>query len=174
MAITLRNAIETAELSKVYELIDKHLPPLDGSSIEDITETFKPVIDELLSKPKTKAYHMPILVENGNDTFTNESSVNVYLLNRKYVQPPIEEDYNVDLVKYKRVFPLAGVPWSSLIDTTVLNNGKFSLEGVVAAILMELISHGWSEEDSNLRYNEMLKKENAAMEIVKSLKIKPK
>lgn len=162
--MTLRKTLMMADLDKVFAIIHKrdsgYIAECDRLSLDTVVISYGRVIKELLSKPKVRAYHMPIVVENAIDQFDKTPYIDVYLRNRKYVKPPKGKKpwggvrgkkipkgkYNANLSKYNLRYSLMGVRWGKLIDTPIENKSENSNEEVIAAILWQLTFDGWTEE----------------------------
>jgi hypothetical protein len=145
---------------------DEHPP-----TYEQTKKQYAPVIEELLSKPKVKPYKYPILVNVSRDPFNEEEYVEVCLLNLNYKIPPKglkpwgckkgecppEGHYNANDDNYSKYFAFGwDVPWSKIIDTPVVVEGKaqkISRWGILGEILWELTFYGWTESKvtKNLR-----------------------
>lgn len=153
-----------ADLDKVYALIHKrdsgNAAACDRPSLAQCQFSYTRVVKELLGKPRVKAHAMPILVQMTTDPFDKKKYVDVCLLNTRYVKPPKgaqpwggvrgkkmpKGKYNCNLNMYNRCFSLMGTPWSKLIDTSIVNEAKCSLEEALARLLWELTFDGWTEE----------------------------
>ena len=88
--MTLRELLRTADLEKIYEVIQKRdcKTMKDVLTIKMVEKQYFPVIHELRFKPKVKAHSMPFVVEDAIDPFDKTPFVDVYLRNRRYVKPP--------------------------------------------------------------------------------------
>jgi len=181
--MTLREALMSVDLDKVYAIINKRDSELLGEEPPTVAQTeanYSRVVKELMGKPHVKAYPMPFLVTNQVDPFDKTPFIGVCLRNRRYVEPPKgakpwggvrgkaipKGHYNINLSKYNQRYSIMGIRWSRLIDTPIENESNCSLEEVVSHILWELTFDGWSEEAAQKKMDfikEHLK--NAAREV---------
>jgi hypothetical protein len=151
------------DLDVVYALINKRDRGYAAEDKPEIIHTqfnYSRVVKELMSKPKVKAYSMPIFVRSSIDPVDKKPFIDVCLLNPRYVIPPKgakpwggkrgqkmpKGKYNINLSKYNRFYSIMGIRWSKLIDTQVQNEAGCSNEQCVANILWELTFDGWTEE----------------------------
>jgi hypothetical protein len=155
--------------------------------LDQTISQYTPVFKELLDKPKTKAYSMPLVVQECT-SYDEEKYIDVCLLNPKYIAPakglkpwggknPPEGHYNVNLNKYNHYFAMGGTSWSELIDTPIINETKCSLEQMVAEILWEFTFYGWTEEKTDKKMEELKKKFTKARKEIKEgkyIEIPPK
>ncbi len=162
--MTFRQLLMAVDLDAVYLLINKRdrgYAQKDNKPALAQTEfNYSRVVKELMSKPKTKAYSMNILIHTSKDLVSRKDFIDVCLLNPRYVAPPKgakpwgsvrgkkmpKGKYNIHLNKYNRHFAIMGIRWSKLIDTPVTNEAGCSNEEAVARILWELTFDGWTEE----------------------------
>jgi hypothetical protein len=161
--MTLRQALKKANLNEVYRLINEKdcsyedaskNPPLDTT-----VRAYTRVVNELLSKPKTKANKHPWLIQESTDTFDGKKYADVCFLNPKYVAPKKglkpwggmkgkklpKGHYDCNADKHNRTFAAGFTPWSKVIDTPIINDAGYSLEKALAELLWELTFYGWSE-----------------------------
>lgn len=162
--MTLRELIMMADLDSVYAIIHKkdssNAAECDRPTLEQVVNNYGRVVKELLGKPKVKAYPMPFVVQNAVDPFDKTPYIDMYLRNRRYVEPPKGKEpwgnvhgkklpkgkYNCNLSKYNMRYSIMGIRWSKLIDTSIENNAGCSNEQMLANILWELTFDGWTEE----------------------------
>ena len=161
--MTLRETLMMVDLDSVYAIIHKRdsgYPECDRISLETVTSNYSRVVKELLGKPKVRAYHMPFVILNAVDPFDKTPYLDVYLRNKRYVEPPKNKEpwggvrgkkipkgkYDANLSKYNLRYSLMGVRWSKLIDSPIENEAGCSNEQVVATLLWELTFDGWTEE----------------------------
>jgi hypothetical protein len=184
--MTLRELLKTAHLDSVYAIIHKrdsnNIAACDRSTLETITANYGHVVKELLSKPKVRAYSMPIMVDNAVDFLDDTRYIDVYFRNRKYVKPPKGKKpwdgvrgkkipkgkYNCNLSKYNLRYSFMGVRWSKLIDTPVENKAGCSNEEMLANILWELTFDGWTEEKAAENTKKLNEKLRVAIKEIKS------
>jgi len=161
--MTLREALQTANHSEVYRLINEkdQMYPVasDRPSLETTCRSYAGVVAELLSKPKTKAYKMSWLIQESVDPLDGQTYPDVCFLNHKYVAPKKglkpwgggrgtkipKGHYNCNLNKHNRTFACGLTPWSEVIDTPIIIQANFSLEKALAELLWELTFYGWTE-----------------------------
>jgi hypothetical protein len=117
-------------------------------------KSYSRVIQELLKKPRSRAYRYPILVRMTRQG--GESYADVSLFNTKAVPPPKglrpwggkppKGYYNCNLSKYSPRFAFGYTSWSKIIDTPVVNRARLKNHELLAVILWELTFNGWTEE----------------------------
>lgn len=189
--MTLREALTKVEPEKVYKLINKkdsrNIAKCDRPTLDQTISQYTPVLKELLGKPKTKAYSMPLVVQECT-SYDKEKYIDVCLLNPKYVAPakglkpwggknPPKGHYNVNLNKHSHYFAMGGIAWSKLIDTPIINEAKCSLEQMVAEILWEFTFYGWTEKKANKKMEDIKERINKARDEIKKgkcIEIPPK
>jgi hypothetical protein len=169
-SVTLRQFIldiSTGQEKQIYRhLHDKgrRLFRYEGD-LEETAACYRHVIEELLSKPKIGAGPMPIVLVPSREP-EKSGKFEVLLLNRRAVDPPARAKpwggrhpppgyYNCNLVKYNRYYTMAGVAWSQIIDTPVINKGDYPPPVAMAEILWELTFHGWTEEENKKFMDEL-------------------
>lgn len=190
--ITLRNALMTANLDTVCKLINKkdgrNIAACDRPSMKQTVDAYTNVIDELLSKPHTRAYSMLWLVQESIDPFDKKKYADVCFLNPKYVAPtkglkpwggknPPKGHYNCNANKYNRTFASGWTSWSKIIDTPIINEIGYSLNKLVAEILWEITFYGWTEAkvDANISFIEdRCKEAKKEIKAGKYIEISPK
>lgn len=161
--MTLREALQTVNRTKVFKIINKkdqgNIAACDRPSMETTIASYTHVIDEFLSKKKTKPYKFPFLVRRLKDPYDGKIYTDVSMLNPDYVAPaeglkpwggrkgqPIPEGYyNCNADKHNKVFGCGLTPWRKIIDTEIINESGYSLEKIVAELLWEITFYGWSE-----------------------------
>ena len=162
--MTLREALMLADHDTVYAIIHQrdsgNAAECDRPTLAAVVKNYGSVIKELLGKPKVKAYSMPFVVAHAVDPVDRTPFVDVYLRNRRYVEPLKGKEpwggvrgkkiprgkYNCNLSKYNLRYSLLGIRWSKLIDTPIETKFITSPEQIVANILWELTFDGWTEE----------------------------
>lgn len=183
--MTLREALKTANLDEVYRLINEkdsqNEVECDRPTLDTTVRAYTHVVEELLSKPKTKAYKLPWLIQESVDPFDGKKYADVCFLNPKYVAPKKglkpwggvkgkkipKGHYNCNLNKHNKTFACGFTPWSQVIDTPIVNEAGFPLEKVLAELLWELTFYGWTES----RVKENVKEiEGRISEAVKEIK----
>ena len=162
--MTLRETLMMVDLDSVYAIIHKrdsdNAVERDCPTLEIIAGNYGRVVKELLSKPRIKAYSMSFVIQSAIDPFDKTPYFDVYLRNRRYVEPPKGKKpwggvcgkkmprgkYNCNLAKYNLRYSLMGIRWSKLIDTQIENEAGCSNEQVIATLLWELTFNGWTEK----------------------------
>jgi len=180
--MTLRQLLKSVDLDKVFVLINKK----DSKDIarrptmEQTTFSYRKVVNELLDKPQTRKYHLPILVKWSEDWYDHHKYPDVCFLNPKHVAPPKgykpwggnknmpPKHYNCNLNKYNKTFAMGFTSWSKIIDTPVVNDGEFSYEQLAAEILWELTFYGWTEKTVDVQVKKIEGKIKKAMKEVKA------
>lgn len=165
--MTLREALKAADLPKVYLLINKkdqrNIAACDRPSLAVTIASYSAVVEELLSKPKAKPYKYSWLVTKTYDPLDKIKYPDVCFLNHDYVAPKKglkpwggghgrktpKGHYNCNANKHNRTFAAGWTPWSKVIDTPIINEGKFSLEKMLAELLWELTFYGWTEKKAD-------------------------
>lgn len=165
--MTLREALKTVDLDKVYRLINakdqEYVAKCDRTPLSTTVNAYTHVVNELLSKPKVKAYKLPWLIQESVDPFDGHKYPDVCFLNPRYVAPKKglkawggergkkipKGHYNINLEKHNRTFAAGFVPWSTVIDTPIVNEANFPLEKAIAELLWELTFYGWTESRVN-------------------------
>lgn len=183
--MTLRELLQSVIPAKVYRHINKkdsrNAAKCDRPTMEQTVKAYTAVIAELLQKPKSRKYHMPILVKWSEDWYDHHKYPDVCFLNPKYVAPPKgykpwggsrgkpapKGHYDCNANKHNKTFAMGFTPWSRLIDTPVVNEGGFTDEQLVAEILWELTFYGWTEKKVDVRVKEIEGKIKEAMKEVK-------
>jgi hypothetical protein len=161
--MTLREALQAANLDKIYHFINKQeqrdVIERKMVSLEKTIRLYSHVVEELLSKPKVKAYRLTWFVQESFDPFDREKYIDVCFLNPNYVAPKKglkpwgggrgkkipKGHYNCNAARHNRLFSAGSEPWSEIIDTPIVNNTKYTLEEILACILWELTFHGFTE-----------------------------
>jgi len=164
--MTLRQALKSVDLDKVYAIINERdqtmVAECDRPALALTVKCYGHVVKELLSKPKVKAYPMPFCIDTAVDFLDKTPYIDVYLRNRRYVNPPSgatpwggvcgqkipKGKYNANLAKYNQRYSLMGIRWSKLIDTSIEIKAECSLETAIAHLLWNLTFDGWTEEKS--------------------------
>lgn len=181
--MTLRQLLHWVDLDDVYLLINKkdsEAYPNKAPTLQKTIDAYTGVVGELMKKPKSRKYHMSILVKTTKDWFDQHEYADVCFLNHKYVAPrkglkpwggtrgkPIPKGhYNCNDNKHNRTFAMGWTPWSKIIDTPVITEG-YSNEQALAEILWELTFYGWTETKVNAQVKEIGSK---AKEAVKEIK----
>ena len=168
--MTLREVLITADLDKVYRIINEkdnnNFAPVDNPTLLQTVDNYSRVVKELLEKPKARKYSMPIVAKYTVDPIDKTKYVDVCLHNPRYVAPPKgakpwggkrgggkrgvkipKGKYNCNADKYNQYFSFMGVRWSKLIDTPMeIESKSISIEEAIAALLWELTFDGWTEE----------------------------
>ena len=169
MKLTLRKLIKLVQENSAEDLI-KCLSRQDKFSLSEpvpisvIKAAFTDVMTELLSKPKTRAYAMPIVVRK-ND-LDPEASPEVLFLNRRYQAPPVGllplggknpplGRYNINLHKYNQYYGFGWTPWSLIIDTPIIDECKLAAPELLSVILWGITVNGWTEDEC-LQTNKLL------------------
>lgn len=139
---------------------ERHNPTL-----KRITSRYKTVVEELLSKKKTKPYDMPICVHVNE--FSGE--IEVTLKNPKYIAPengllpwggenPPEGYYNCNDDKHNEHFAFGFTSWSKIIDTSVIvETTKLQIWEILGEILWEMTFDGFSEKECNQNQKKLKK-----------------
>ena len=132
-------------------------PMMGEATPEQTAKSYSRVIQELLKKPRSRAYQYPILVKMTRQD--GESYPDVSLLNTKAVPPPKglrpwggkprKGYYNCNLSKYSPHFAFGYTSWSKIVDTPVINRARLKNHELLAVILWELTFNGWTEEQCN-------------------------
>ncbi len=162
--MTLREAIMSSELAKVYAAINKkdsgNAAACDRPTMTQTIHAYSGVVKELLAKPRVKAYKMPWLVREQTDFLDKIKYLDVSYLNPNYVAPKAglkpwggmgknpkipKGHYNCNADKHNKTFAAGWTPWSKVIDTPIINETKYPIERVVAEILWEMTFYGWTE-----------------------------
>jgi hypothetical protein len=163
--MTLREALQKVNRMDVFRYIhkkdSKNIAKCDRPTFKQTEAAYTKVIDELLSKPKTKPYKLTWLVQESKDPFDNKPYADVCFLNPDYVEPPKgakpwgarnKKDkvpaghYNCNDDKYNKTFGAGFESWSKVIDTPIINEAGYPLEKLVAEMLWEITFYGWTEE----------------------------
>lgn len=158
--MTLREALRTIDLGKVYVFLNKQdTDEKTTPTLEQTKLNYSRVVKELLHKPRVKAYKMSLSVMIQTDWFDKQPYIHVCLRNHHYATPPKNKQpwggergqkmpkgkYNCNLSKYNEYFSFMGIKWSQIIDTPIENDAQCSMEEAVAHILWELTFGGWTE-----------------------------
>lgn len=162
--MTLRELLQSVDRSTVYKVINNKDNDCRRKSerrvpLSTTVRSYSHVIDELLSKPKTKTYKMSWLADEFVDSYDNMKYVDICFLNGQYVSPkiglkpygckrgknPPKGYYNCNLDKYSKTFAVGFAPWSKVIDTPVVNLTNYPNERIAAEILWEITFYGWTE-----------------------------
>jgi hypothetical protein len=163
--MTLREALQSVDRNKVYQLINEkdqgYILPSDRLTMDTVVKAYGHVIEELLSKPKTTPHRSySWLIKENIDPIDNQKYPDVCFLNLNYVKPPEglkpwggnskdkipDGYYDGNDEKYSETFAAGFTPWSKLIDTPIINEAGYPLEKAVAELLWELTFYGWTEE----------------------------
>jgi len=193
--MTLRESLMAADLDKVFILINKkdsnNYAACDRPSMEQTVGSYTKVVQELLSKPRVRAYKYPWLVQESLDPFNHKKYADVCYLNPSYVEPAEglkpwggskgkkvpKGYYDANNSKCSRTFGVGFTPWSKIIDTPIINEANYSLERVVAEILWEMTFYGWTEEKVKTKVFEItgkLKKAQKEIKEGKCVELPPK
>lgn len=183
--MTLREALQSVDLDKVYQLLyetdQKNIAECDRTPLKVVIRSYSSVVKELLSKPKVKPYAMPFLLENVTDPFDGQVRADICFLNEKYVAPKKglkpwggqkgkripKGYYNCNAEKHNRTFATGMTPWSEIIDTPIVNQTEHPMERVIAELLWELTFYGWSEDQNKKTCEVIQERLNEALEEVK-------
>lgn len=175
---TLRSLLNSVNKDEVFQYIynkdQKWAHKSDRCTLEGAIKSYSPVIDELLSKPKVRAYKMPLCVRYQKDWMDEKADpyIEVVLLNEKFVAPakglkpwgcrkgekPPKGYYNVNDNKHSKYFAFGWEPWSKIVDTPIILEDKakkLSDVAVVAEILWELTFYGWTEKSCEDKKNDI-------------------
>jgi hypothetical protein len=163
--MTLREAIQAANLEEVYRLINEkdqgYIAECDRPTLEKTRKAYSGVVAELLSKPATKPYDMPWVVREQTDWYDGHKYIEVGFVNPKYVAPaeglkpwggdggktPVPEGcYDCNDDKHNQYFAAGFAKWSEVIDTPIVNEVGCSLDKMVAEMLWEITFYGWTEK----------------------------
>lgn len=169
--LTLRDALlvfaNGPQITQVFEYIWKKDQNMayagDRPTMAQTTKSYGHVITELLSKPSTRADKMPICVRVCNDFIDKSDYVDVCFKNPNFVAPkkglkpwgclkgqkPPKGHYNVNSNKHNKYYAFGWTPWSKIIDTPIVIEGKakkLPLSHVLGEILWEMTFNGWTEE----------------------------
>lgn len=168
--MTLREALKTVDRPKVFRFIwekdQRNICVCDRPSMEQTVASYTKVIEELLSKRKTKLYKMPWFVKWTKDPVSKNKFVEVLFLNPDYEAPakglkpwggknPPKGYYNCNADKHNEFFAAGWTPWSKIVDAEIMFRGNFPLEKLVAEILWELTFYGWTEKKMKSRVKEI-------------------
>jgi len=171
--MTLRETLKAANLPEVYRLINEkdqqNVVERDRPPLSTTVGAYTHVVEELLSKPKTKAYKMSWLVKESIDPFDKQVYPDVCFLNHSYVAPKKglkpwggtrgkkipKGYYNCNAEKHNKTFACGFTPWSEVIDTPIIIEVKFSLEKALAELLWELTFYGWTEKRVSQKVKEI-------------------
>lgn len=189
---TLREALAVyaagPQISQIFQHIWKKDQGMacaeDRPTLEQTEKSYSKVITELLSKPSTKPDKMPICVRMGIDFFDKTDFVDVCFKNPKYVAPkrglkpwgcrkgqkPPKGHYNVNSDKHNKYYAFGWTPWSKIIDTPIVVEGKakkLPVSAVLGEILWEMTFYGWTEEKCDTRGKEIQGKIKDAEEDIK-------
>lgn len=174
--MTLRELLTKVNLEEVYRLINKkdnsYIAECDRPSMEITVKSYSAVVKELLSKPSVPEYEMPMVLQKTKDPFNKSEYVEALFLNLKYEAPTkglkpwfgdgIKKSpkghYDANDNKHNYRFAMGFMPWSKIIDTTVINKTEYSLEIITAELLWELTFYGWSEKKSTTSIKELEKR----------------
>jgi hypothetical protein len=180
--MTLREALKTVDHQTVFRFIwekDQHNAcASDRPTLEKTTVSYTHVIEELLSKRKCNPYKYPWMVRMAKDLLDKHKYPEVVFLNTNYVAPakglkpwggkrPPPGHYNCNSDKHNKYFAAGWVPWSKMIDTEIMHEGKFSLERMVAEILWEITFYGWTEKKVKNRVGDIKKSISKATREIK-------
>jgi len=181
--MTLREALKTAKWLPVIKFINKkdcdNIFKSENPSIQNTTDSYIRVFNELIYKPKVKAYKMSWLVKESIDPFDKKKYIDVCFLNPDYIAPkkgllpwggknPPKGHYNCNDNKHSKEFAAGFTPWSKIIDTPIINKTKYSLERVVAEILWEITFYGFSEQKVKSTVSKLYKSLDKSIKEVKS------
>lgn len=182
--MTLRQLLSSVDLGQVFILINKkdgkNIAKCDRPTLKQTMDMYWKVAKELMEKPFTRKYSMPILVRWSEDWYDHHKYPDVCFLNPRYVAPPKgykpwggtknmpPKHYNCNANKYNKTFAMGFTSWSKLIDTPIVNEGGFSNEQLLAEILWELTFYGWTEDKVNLKVKEIEGSLDQAMKEIKA------
>ena len=163
--MTLREALQSANLDEVYRLINEkdqgYIAECDRPTLEQTCKAYSGVVAELLSKPSTVPYDMPWIVREATDWFDGHKYPEVCFFNPNYVKPPEglkpwggdggktpipEGCYDCNDNKHNEFFACGFAKWSEVIDTPIINDLGCSTEKLLAEMLWEITFYGWTEE----------------------------
>lgn len=152
----------------IWKKDQKNAVKCDRPTLNAVKNSYSSVVTELISKPKTRSYTLPLCVRICKDFFDKTEFVEVCFWNPKYVAPkkglkpwggkPPKGYYNCNLSKHNKYFSLAWVPWSKLIDTPIFVEGKATklpLFAILGEILWELTFYGWTEKNQKIKGDEI-------------------
>lgn len=161
--MTLREALQQANLDEVYRLINEkdqsYIAECDRPTLETTCNAYSKVVKELLSKPSAPPYNLQWLVRESKDWYDGHTYIDVCFLNPNYEAPaeglkpwggdgktPIPEGcYDCNADKHNETFAAGFAAWSEVIDTPIINQVDCSLEKALAELLWELTFYGWTE-----------------------------
>lgn len=184
--MTLRQLIRTLNIDDVYRYIwekdQNNIAECDRPTMQNVIQSYGKVIQELVNKPKAKAYTMPICVGKMTNPGETEEYIDSYLLNRSYVPPrkglkpwgtrrgckTPKGYYNVNANKHSKRFAMGMTSWSKLIDTQVIINDKIEPTSALAEILWELTFYGWTEEQHDEGISELNQRLEESLEEIKT------
>ena len=162
--MTLREALQTANLSEVYRSIYEkdqgNVAECDRPSLETTIRAYSKVVEELLSKPSVPPYEMSWIVKEEKDWYDGHKYIDVCFLNPNYIAPteglkpwggddktPIPDGhYDCNDNKHNQYFAAGFTKWSVVIDTPIVNGVNLPLEKMLAELLWELTFYGWTEK----------------------------
>jgi hypothetical protein len=182
---TLRGLLDGGlDLKEVYHWINKkdrrNIAKCDRPTYKQTFDAYSKVVTELLLKPKAKPYKFPIVVRVARDLFDKHDFNEVCFLNPNYVAPakglkpwggnPPKGHYNCNTEKHNQYFGFGWTPWSKIIDTLVLVEGKakkLPVTAILGEILWEMTFSGWTEEATIKRGKDILKRWKDAKKDIK-------
>lgn len=200
--MTLRDALKIVNLNGkngVYEYILKK--ESDGEpinkipSLEQITNNYSKVINELLALEHNKPYAMSWYVQYQKDWYYEHCKkkhikydgkkkyIGVCFLNHNYEAPkkglkPWGGDgsnstipnghYDCNAEIHNKFYGCGFEDWNKIIDTPIINTiKKLKLEGVVAEILWELTFYGWTNKTVKKKTSKIKKDLETAVKQIK-------
>jgi hypothetical protein len=174
--MTLREALQTVDLNKVYKLIYKknlkYAAKCDRPKLKQVIGQYSAVVTELLALKPHKPYKYPWCIRYQEDwykKYCKENNkkydgdgryINVCLYNPDYVEPNpslkpygrIKNEkvpaghYDCNADKYNEFFAAGFTSWNNVIDSEIINVIGISLEKSIAELLWELTFWGWTNK----------------------------
>ena len=194
--MTLRESLQTVDLTKVYKLIYKknlkNVAKYDRPQLNTIINQYSKVVEELLALKPHKPYKYPWYIKYEDDwyeTYCKEHNekyngdgkyISVCLYNPHYVKPDSslkpygrmkkekipKGHYDCNADKHQEFFAAGFTSWNNVIDSEVIISIKISLERAITELLWELTFYGWT----NKTVKENCKKlQNSLEESLKSM-----
>ena len=174
--MTLRQALQTVDLNKVYKFIYKknlkNIAECDRPQLEQVVNNYSKVVEELLALKPHKPYKYPWYIKYEDDwykTYCKEHNekydgdgkyISVCLFNPHYVKPDpslkpysrIKKEkipkghYDCNADKHNKFFSAGFTSWNNIIDSQIIISIKISLERAIAELLWELTFYGWTNK----------------------------
>jgi len=200
--MTLREALQTVDLNKVYKLIHKknlkYATECDRPKLETVANQYSKVVAELLALKPHKPYKYPWYIKYQEDwyekyckehgkTYDGDGRyINVCLYNPDYVKPDpslkpygrIKKEkfpaghYDCNADKHNEFFAAGFTSWNNVIDSEIICFIKIPLEKAIAELLWELTFYGWSNKDVKRNMNNLKDRLEEALDDMKSGKSK--